>query len=139
MVSHSEEHIESLRQLYTHQVERKGNRDYIKIVHSFVEIHPDGQILRKDGNNQHYVWFGRLRNVARKSSSWRINASLFGASQKYTEDELVAFRRAWLKKNPDLYRLLEIDGEVMGFIFAIPLPKLTIDRALALYKSRKVK
>ena len=132
MVSHSsDEHVESLRRQYAHQLERKGNRDYTEIVHAFAEVLPDGRIRRRDGSDQHRIWFGSIRNDDDLRATLRINASLFGSSQKYTEYELVASRRMWLRKNPNLYRLLEIDGEVMGFIFAIPLSKPTIDRALA--------
>lgn len=131
MVSDSNSQIQSLRLLYEHQMERKGNRDFTAVVHTFVEVLPDGHIVRKDGSSQHHVWFGRVRSDDDLRAALRINASLFGTSQKYTEDQLVAFRRAWLMKNPDVYRILEIDGEVVGFIFAMPLSKPIIDRALA--------
>ncbi len=126
----AEKPIESLRQMYEHQVDRKGNRDFTEVVRAYVEIMADGQIVRRDGSSQHTVWFGRVRSDNDLRAALRINASLFGVSQKYTEDQLVAFRRVWLDKNPDIYRILVIDDEVVGFIFAMPLPMSIIDHLL---------
>ena len=76
------------------------------------------------------VWFRHVRSDDDIRACLRINASLFGDSKKYTEDELVAQRRLWLEKNPDIYRVLEVDSEVVGFISAFPLPMDTIHRIL---------
>jgi hypothetical protein len=122
--------LDDLRHIYRRSLERKGNEDYTAKVHGIVDVDAEGYVTRRDGNNTHKVWVGRMRNDDDIRATLRINASLFGASAKFTEDQLVEFRRAWLKKNPDIYRVLEIDGEVVGFIFAMPLPMPVIDRIL---------
>ena len=123
--------LEGLRRLFEKKLSRRGDRDFTEIINAFFEIGTDGHISRKDGVKQHEVWVGRIRGDDDIRATLRINASLFGPSKRYAEDQLVDFRRAWLKKNPDIYRVLEVDGEVVGYIFAIPLPKSVIDRVLA--------
>ena len=123
--------LDELRKIYQKSLSRKRDEAFTNTVHALVDVTPDGHITRRDGFTQHQVWVGRIRNDDDIRATLRINASLFGSSQKYTEDQLVEFRRAWLKKNQDIYRILEIDGEVLGFIFAMPLPKRVIDRVLS--------
>ncbi len=122
--------LDDLRAIYTKSLTRKGNEDYTAKVHGIVDVDENGYVTRRDGYNQRKVWVGRVRDDDDIRATLRINASLFGSSKKFTEDQLVEFRRAWLRKNPDIYRVLEIDGEVVGFIFAIPLPMPVIDRIL---------
>lgn len=72
------------------------------------------------------VRFRRVSSDEDIRACLRINASLFGDSKKYTENELVAQRKTWLAVNPDIYHVLEVDREVVGFISAFPLPMPTI-------------
>jgi len=103
-------------------------RDFERLRQRLYNINADGRMdderVKKD------VWFRRVRSDEDIRACLRINASLFGDSKKYTEDQLVTQRRVWLEKNPDIYRVLEIDGEVVGFISAFPLPMDTIHRIL---------
>ncbi len=122
--------LDDLRQIYQRSLKRKGSADFAEKVHELVEVDVNGFVTRRDGNNERRVWVGRIRNDDDIRATLRINASLFGPSKKYSEDQLVEFRRTWLEKNPDIYRVLEIDGEVVGFIFAMPLPLQVIQRIL---------
>ena len=122
--------LDDLRAIYTKSLTRKGNEDYTAKVNGIIGVDDNGYVTRRDGYNQRKVWVGRIRNDDDIRATLRINASLFGYSKKFTEDQLVGFRRAWLKKNPDIYRVLEIDGEVIGFIFAMPLPMPVMERIL---------
>jgi len=128
--------LDTLRRLFERKLAAKGDKDFSEVVHAYIKMDADGNITRKDGSSQHKVWVGPIRNDDDIRATLRINASLFGASQKFTEDQLVSFRQEWLKKNHDIYRILEVDGEVVGFIFAMPLPMPVIDRFLNPNKPR---
>lgn len=107
---------------------RTKQRDFERTQQGLYNVNSDGRL--DDDRVKKDVWFRRVRSDDDIRASLRINASLFGESKKFTEDELVAQRRVWLKKNPDIYRVLEIDGEVVGFISAFPLPMEIINRIL---------
>lgn len=129
-LGHKNRSLDDLRHIYQKSFEKKGIADYTEKVHELINVASDGYVTRRDGNNERQVWVGRIRNDDDIRATLQINASLFGPSRKYTEDQLVEFRRTWLEKNPDIYRVLEIDGDVVGFIFAMPLPIRVIRRIL---------
>jgi len=107
---------------------KKKIRDFDRLDHRLFKVDANGRL---DADRlKEAVWFRRVRTDDDIRASLRINASLFGDSKKFTEDELVAQRRTWLAVNPDIYRVLEVDGEVVGFISAFPIPMLTIERIL---------
>jgi len=99
----------------------------------FYVVEDDGRIesRRGEGLVDKDVWFRPINSDEDIRATLRINASLFGSSKNYTEEQLVAARRLWVQKTPDVYRVLEVDGKVVGFILAMPLPKSTVDRIIA--------
>lgn len=111
---------------------REKVRDLAHMAQFYV-VEDDGRINshRGEGLVGRDVWFKPISSDEDIRSTLRINASLFGSSKKFTEDQLVETRRLWVQKNPDVYRVLEVDGEVVGFIFAMPLPSSTINRLIS--------
>ncbi len=99
--------------------------------------HLDNRLYKVDANGRldaerlkDDVRFRRVISDDDIRACLHINASLFGDSKKYSENELVAQRQAWLAVNPDIYYVLEVNGEIVGFISAFPLPMPTISRIL---------
>jgi hypothetical protein len=123
--------LDELREIYQRYVGRRGHDDLATRVRSIYAIDDAGNITRRDGRNEHKAWIGPVRNDNDIRATLRINAGLFGDSKRFTEDQHVAVRRAWLQKNPDIYRILEIDGEVAGFITAFPF---TMDVIVSILK-----
>jgi hypothetical protein len=124
--------IDDLRQLLENEKREAHKRDFTEIVLKHFTVEEDGRIIRTDIDlsKQRSVYVRPMRNDNDIRATLRINASLFGSSRKYTEDQLVEQRRPWIAKNPDIYRVLEIDGQVVGFLFVMPLPMPIIDRVL---------
>lgn len=109
---------------------REGARDFAKLSHGLYHVDKDGRLVR-DGLVAENAFFRPICSDDDIRATLRINASLFGASKNYTEDELVEHRRAWLQKNNDIYRVLEVNGCVVGFINAFPFPMHAVKRILA--------
>lgn len=125
--------IADLRQLLEDEKREAQKRDFTEIVLKHFTVEDDGRIIRTDIdlNKQRSVYVRPVRNDDDIRATLRINASLFGSSKKYTEDQLVEQRRPWIEKNRDIYRVLEIDGNIIGFLFVMPLPMPIVDRILS--------
>jgi hypothetical protein len=124
--------IDDLRDLFTQEKQEASKRDFTEIVLRHFVVGDDGQIIRTDldQRKQRRTLVRPMRDDNDIRATLRINASLFGPPRKYTEDQLVELRRPWIEKNQDIYRVLEIDGEVRGFLFVMPLPMDVINRVL---------
>lgn len=108
-------------------------RNLIEVILKRIRIGADGRIQRTDldQNKQRDIFVRPMRDDDDIRAAMLINASLFGTSNRFTLDQLVEQRRPWIEKNPDTYRILEIRGRVLGYVFIIPLPQSALDRLLA--------
>jgi hypothetical protein len=117
--------------------ERSGadtrQRDLAEMILKRIHIDADGRILRTnlDQEKQRDVFVRPIKSDDDLRAAMLINASLFGASKRFTLDQLVERRRPWVEKNPDTYRILEVERQVLGYVFIIPLPRPVLDRLLA--------
>jgi hypothetical protein len=108
---------------------REEPRDFDHVSQGLFHVDEQGRLVR-DGRIAEGLFFREIRSDEDILATLRINASLFGPSKKYTENELVAHRRQWLQKNNDIYRILEVHGRIVGFINVFPFPDEIINRIL---------
>jgi len=125
--------LTALRQLLEDEKREAKKRDFTQIVLKHFTVEEGGRIIRTDidSSKQRRVYVRPMQGDDDIRATLRINASLFGSSKKYTEDQLVEQRRPWIEKNRDIYRVLEIDEHVIGFLFVMPLPTPIIERILS--------
>jgi hypothetical protein len=114
------------------QVSDARQRDLTEVLLKRITIEPDGRIVQigQEQRKQRNVFVRPIQNDHDIEDAMLINASLFGASKRFTLPQLVDQRRPWITKNPDTYRVLEIDGRVIGYVFILPLPQPVLQRLL---------
>jgi hypothetical protein len=121
----AQEPLEIERQL-EHEI-RPDMRNFERLRRRLYRVAPSGHI--EDERVKRDVWFRRINSDDDILACLHINASYFGAS-KFTDAELVTHYRSMLNKNPDIYQVLQVDQEIVGFISAFPLPMDIINRIL---------
>ena len=99
--------------------EPRAQKDRVRNFSGFRPLSSDG-FITKNAQFRRAVSEDDIRSIL------RINAALFGISKR-SEDELVKVRQAWISKNPEIYHVLEVDGQIVGFLSMFPLPMRVID------------
>lgn len=116
--------------LETEEEAAKKVHDLGKLAQRQLQISEDGHLIDHRGVVIEHIRFRRIETEDDIRATIRINASHFGSSKRYTEDQLVDQRKAFLARNIDTYRVLEDHSEVKAFINAFPLPWDIIRRNL---------
>jgi hypothetical protein len=98
-------------------------RERLRNLSGFRPFGPEG-VITKDARFRRAVTDEDIKEIL------RINAALFGPSKR-TQEELMAARRAWLNRNPEIYHVLEYKGKIVGFLSLLPLPLEIINRLVS--------
>ncbi len=136
LVPNGVEHIERGHRLRTESSNIRGYGRYRPILHngvSVLQLTPD-KIFRTASSDDDI------------KAILAINASHFGRSSRPVED-LIATRRAWIEKNPEVFHVLEVssklliekgiysteelegfDKKIVGFVSMLPLTEETIKK-----------
>src|SRR5260370_40899727 len=104
--------LDTLQALFA-EAEQRNVRSRIASLSSFLTIKDDGSITRTGRKAHQRIQIRRAVTPEDIRAALRVNASLFGGSTAFAEDQLVEMRFASLQKNPHIYRLLCIEEQMI--------------------------